>query len=104
MLLVHLCRPDMAVDIRRDAYAGVTQYPADHLQFGACFQHLGGIEVSKPMRAERFDTRPEARPPQRLAEVPYLRVAANAFAGEHVGRLAWVPLYVAFQQFRRGRE
>ena len=50
MLLVHLPRPDVPVDVGGDADARVSQYPPHHLQLGPVFQHLRGVRVPDPLQ------------------------------------------------------
>ena len=45
MLLVQLASPHVPIDISRYPNAGVSQYHANHFQFGAALQHLGSAEV-----------------------------------------------------------
>jgi len=91
---VHLARPDVAVDVGGDAYAGVPQDPADDLQLRPLLQHLGGVEVPQPVGGERLDAGPDAGPLQGLLDVVYLGVAGPGLPREEEGRAGGALLHV----------
>ena len=66
VLLVHLPRPHVAVDVGRYTYTGVAKYPPHHFQLRPAPQHLRGVEVPHPVRRERLHASPHARPLERL--------------------------------------
>lgn len=91
---MHLARPDVAVDVGGDAYAGVPQYPADDLQLRPLPQHLRGVEVPQPVGSERLNAGPDAGPLQGLLDVVYLGVTGFGLPREEEGRVARPLLHV----------
>ena len=65
VLLVHLPRPHMPVDVGGDADAGVPEYPPHHLQLRPLPQHLGGVQVPELFQRASYTGSSSIVEPQR---------------------------------------